>query len=300
MVVYKCETCDYHTTKKANFERHCNRKTPCDTPNHTKYKCTKCNKGFGTRQAMSKHVRDCTYVEESANNTTTTTSTTTTTECSKGINHQTIINNNHISTTNTIHVHNHINVIPFDEIIRDISTGDYTQHISEDDFAKAIRDSDDIIKTIFIELFLNPSHPERHSLYLTNQRDGPCYTVDRMNDGHGTKYLQQRPLGKVTEQVIDGVTSLVDINMDEIDHGATNQKVFHHHQTIYTAGNYRPDCNDDDMHGLTDDQQSKKIREWDDSHKIAVRGYTNEIKATLHRRRKMLRQTQHNDPLLTK
>ena len=319
MTMYKCDQCSYSTTIKANYTRHLNRKRPCrqtraaQTGNSAKpkFQCLECGEHLDNKASLLAHrcgsspcdttEDDCTccswcnrkfqhrssrYRHERV--------------CVKHVPSTVINNNNNITQNNNINVNNNIiNVIPFDKIIQDISTGDYTQHLSEEQFAKAIRDSNDIIKTIFIELFLNPKHPERHSLYLTNQRDGPCYTVDKMGEDDGTKYMRMRPIRKVTEQVIDGVTSMVDINMDEVEHGASENKVNHHQNTIYMAGNYRPCLGDQDMVHLTAAEQAERIKSWDKSHQEAVRGYNDEITATLHRKRKMLRTSQQNDPQLT-
>ena len=308
--MFTCEKCGYKTTIQCNFKRHLARKVPCKRdPNAPPpvHKCHECDREFQWKYQLEKHrckgdsVIRCdackktftTYAGKSRHKKHSCKGVPPNNQLTPARTAPVIINNNNT----TINVYNNnINVIPFDDIIRDISVGDYTRHISPESFAKAIRDSDDIIKTIFLELFLNPKCPERHALFLTNKRDGPCYTVDNMGNGTDVKYLRQRPINQVTEKVIDGVSTLVDINMDDVDHGAPDKKISHHQKTIYTAGNYRPTVDDIDMEGLPAREQQRRIQEWTDDHKNAVKGYTSDITSALVCMRDMVRRTQRKDP----
>jgi predicted RNA-binding Zn-ribbon protein involved in translation (DUF1610 family) len=83
--VYKCEKCDYTTTRRSNFNSHCARKTQCYPKNKTpetvailhdipkedndlnKYICPTCNKQFATRQSKFRHIRLNKCLESSEN-----------------------------------------------------------------------------------------------------------------------------------------------------------------------------------------------------------------------------------------
>ena len=65
MVIYKCEKCNYETTRKQNFDRHKNRITLCGSGKKTQtissevYTCTKCKKKFNHKHRFESHINIC-------------------------------------------------------------------------------------------------------------------------------------------------------------------------------------------------------------------------------------------------
>lgn len=65
MVIYKCEKCNYETTRKQNFDRHKNRLTLCGSGKKTQtissevYTCTKCQKKFNHKHRFESHINIC-------------------------------------------------------------------------------------------------------------------------------------------------------------------------------------------------------------------------------------------------
>lgn len=64
MISYKCDECNYETSRKQNFDRHKNRITSCSGSKnkhilYEAYKCTKCQKKFNHKHRYESHIEKC-------------------------------------------------------------------------------------------------------------------------------------------------------------------------------------------------------------------------------------------------
>jgi len=61
--MFKCEKCGYETKRKQNFERHINRKTPCNYVVDKKFICNLCSTSFFNSSSLKRHSVKCKGVD---------------------------------------------------------------------------------------------------------------------------------------------------------------------------------------------------------------------------------------------
>ncbi len=75
MVIYVCNICNYETTRKDNYNKHCLTKKHIE--NETKinietivFTCNKCDRNYKHKRSLTKHLKQCDIIKNIENNNT--------------------------------------------------------------------------------------------------------------------------------------------------------------------------------------------------------------------------------------
>lgn len=239
-MIYRCHRCDYQTDNRCNFVKHLERKTICppilsDAPicdmleqlekqDTGKYKCEICQRGYASRSALNyhndRHHSLANEVKELKQKLELLSSLHRTSEQSghhfdvRNVNAPTqIINGDHNTTTQQIHIHLH----PFgQENMTDI-TREFCRNCIRDGVSGVIRMLDAI--------FFNDNKPENHNVKLRSLKN---HLVDIYRDPH----WEVRDFHEIANLMIHKCTTEITKDVD-IAETVANQDRYDEYQSVY-------------------------------------------------------------------
>jgi len=169
--MFSCVNCSYSTNLKANYEKHLNRKIPCDKEKETSFKCSYCEKNFTQKGSLNTHLnnrckekqlKESKELEElrervsQINIDNSDNSVNTTNNIDNSVN---TVNN----TTNNINIHN--------TYIVDFGKEDFSGMLDEKVIQYLLYSGEEMLYKMILEFHYNPLYPEFNNVHLSRRKD---------------------------------------------------------------------------------------------------------------------------------
>jgi hypothetical protein len=201
MVVYYCDSCNYETTRKSNYVKHCltkkhidNEKNKVNKTNKIEFQCNKCGKEYKHQSSLCKHNKKCIKnTNEIIGNNSTEKDDKDYNELKElviALNEQIKIQRVQIEkildkkelkeireingSFNTINnIQNHIQVLPYNNT--DLS------HLTDKDYKNCIKHVNLCVLKLIEKIHFNPSKPENMNIYISNLNNKYIMVYDGTN-----------------------------------------------------------------------------------------------------------------------
>ena len=164
--MFSCVNCPYSTNLKANYEKHLNRKIPCDQEKETSFKCSYCEKNFTLKGSLNKHLnnrckekilKESKELEELR-------------ERVSQINIDNSVNTVN-NTTNNINTDNSTNINIHNTYIVDFGKEDFSGMLDERVIQHLLYSGEEMLYKMIREFHYNPLYPEFNNVHLSRRKD---------------------------------------------------------------------------------------------------------------------------------